>query len=110
MANLALVYVLEGKFAESERLARQTLEFDEKNQPDVWERFRAESLLGASLVGEKKYSEAEPLLIEGYQGMLARKQWTGVANWYHLDRAREWLAQFYESWGKPEKAAAWRKN
>jgi eukaryotic-like serine/threonine-protein kinase len=110
VANLALVYVLEGKFAESERLARQTLEFDEKNQPDVWERFRAESLLGASLAGEKKYSEAEPLLLAGYQGMLARKQRTGVANWYHLDRAREWLAQFYESWGKPEKAAAWRKN
>ena len=28
---------------------------------------------GASLAGQKKYSEAEPLLIEGYQGMAARK-------------------------------------
>jgi len=34
---------------------------------------RGESLLGARLAGEKKYAEAEPLLLGGYQGMLARK-------------------------------------
>jgi tetratricopeptide (TPR) repeat protein len=110
VANLALVYVSEGKFAESERLARQTLEFDEKNQPDDWERFRAESLLGASLSGQKKYAEAEPLLLDGYQGMLARKEKMGAPNLYHLEHAREWLAQLYQSWGKREKAAAWGKN
>jgi len=109
VANLALVYVLEGKFAESERLAHQTLEFEEKNQPDDWERFRAESLLGASLSGQKKYAEAEPLLLDGYQGMLARKEKMEVPN-HHLEHAREWLAQLYQSWGKPEKAAAWGKN
>jgi tetratricopeptide (TPR) repeat protein len=110
VANLALVYVSQGKFAESERLARQTLEFDEKNQPDRWERFRAESLLGASLAGETKYSEAEPLLLGGYQEMLARKEKMGVPNWYHLDRAREWIAQLYRQWGKPEKAAEWKQH
>lgn len=109
-ADLAETYVLEGKFAESEPLAHEILEFNEKKQPDDWERFRAESLLGASLAGEKKYAEAEPLLLDGYQGMLARKQRTRVANWYHMFRAREWLAQLYQSWGKPEQAAAWRKN
>jgi eukaryotic-like serine/threonine-protein kinase len=109
VANLALVYVSEGKFAESERLARQTLEFEEKNQPDDWERFRAESLLGASLSGQKKYAEAEPLLLDGYQGMLAREEKMEVPN-HHLEHAREWLAQLYQSWGRPEKAAAWGKN
>jgi eukaryotic-like serine/threonine-protein kinase len=110
VADLALVYVSQGKFAESERLARQTLEFEEKSQPDNWERFRAESLLGASLSGQKKYAEAEPLLLAGYQGMLGQKEKMGIPNLYHLDRAREWLAQLYESWGKPEKAAAWGKK
>jgi tetratricopeptide (TPR) repeat protein/predicted Ser/Thr protein kinase len=110
VANLALVYVSEGKFAESERLSRQTLEFDEKNQPDDWERFRAESLLGASLSGQKKYAEAEPLLLDGYQGMFARKEKMGVPNLYHLEHARQFLAQLYQSWGKREKAAAWGKN
>ena len=109
-ADLALVYVLEGKFSASEPLARENLEFNQKEQPDNWQRFRAESLLGATLVGQKKYAEAEPLLLAGYQGMSARKEKMGVPNLYHLDCAREWLAQLYESWGKSEKAAAWGKN
>jgi eukaryotic-like serine/threonine-protein kinase len=110
MCNLALIYVSEGKFAEGERLARQTLEFDEKNQLNNWERFRAASLLGASLAGQKKYTDAEPLLLQGYQGMSSQKDKMGVAYLYHLDRAREWLVQLYQALGKPEKAAAWQKN
>jgi hypothetical protein len=110
MCNLALIYVLERKFAEGERLARQTLEFDEKNQLDNWKRFRAASLLGASLAGQKKYAEAEPLLLQGYQGMSSRKQQMEVLDWYQMDLAREWLIQLYQAWGKPEKAVAWRKK
>jgi tetratricopeptide (TPR) repeat protein len=109
-ADLALAYQSQGKFAESEALAREALEFDRKNQPDDWQRFRAESLLGASLAGQKKYVEGERLLLEGYQGMLARKDRIDVPEWYHLDRAREWIIQLYQTWGKPEKAAEWREK
>jgi tetratricopeptide (TPR) repeat protein len=107
-ADLALAYQSRGEFAESEALAREALEFNRKKQPDDWQRFRAESLLGASLAGQKKYAEAEPLLLEGYKGMLARKDRMGVPDWYHLDRAREWLVQLYQAWGKLDKAAEWR--
>jgi tetratricopeptide (TPR) repeat protein len=110
-ADLALAYQSQGKFTESEPLAREALEFNQKKQPDDWQRFRAECLLGASLAGQKKYAEAEPLLLEGYQGMVERKErmgWMGVPNWYHLDLAREWVVQFYQAWGKPEKAAEWK--
>lgn len=109
-ADLALALVSQGKSAESEPLARGALEFHRKNQPDTWQRFRAESLLGASLAGQRKYAEAEPLLLEGYQGMLARKDRMGVPNWYYLDRAREWIVRLYEAWGKPEKAVEWTKK
>ena len=110
VADVALADVSQGKFAEGEPLAREALGFDRKERPDDWERFRAESLLGASLAGQKKYAEAEPLLREGYQGMLARKDLIGVPGWYHLDRAREWLVQLYQAWGKPAQAAEWRKK
>jgi hypothetical protein len=73
-ADVALACQSQGKFAESEPLAREALEFNGKKQPDGWQRFRVESLLGASLAGQKKYTEAEPLLLEGYHGMLARKE------------------------------------
>lgn len=92
-ADVALAYVSEGKFVQGEALAREALELNRKKEPDSWERFRSESLLGASLAGEKKYSEAKPLLWEGYEGMLARKGQIEVSRWYDLDCARQWLVR-----------------
>jgi hypothetical protein len=111
--NLALAYISQGKFAESEPLAREVLTVYEKNQPDNWRRFNAESLLGESLAGQKHYREAEPYLLEGFQGMLARKEqaqkdYLGVSTGKYLDRARGWLVHLYEVWDKPDKAAAWK--
>ena len=107
VSDLALAYQAEGKFALSEALARGAVEVDQRKRPDDWERFRAESLLGASLAGQKKYAEAEPLLLEGYRGMEARKDRIAVPDRSHLDRAREWIVQLYQAWGKPAKAAEW---
>ena len=100
----------EGKFSKSEPLAREVAETDRKTRPDDWHRFRAESLLGASLAGQKKYSEAEPWLLEGYRGMVARGNQMELGESYHLDRAREWLVQLYEAWGQPAKAVEFRKK
>jgi tetratricopeptide (TPR) repeat protein len=108
--DLALAYVSQGKFTESETLARQAVEIDRKKRPDEWERFRAESLLGASLTGQKKYAEAEALLVGACQQMAAKKGGMPVQDWYQLDRAREWTVQLYEAWGKPEKAAAFKNQ
>jgi hypothetical protein len=66
--------------------------------------------LGASLAGEKKYAEAEPLLLEGYQGMLARKDRIDVPDRYHLELAHRWVVRLYQAWGKPDKAAEWKKK
>jgi non-specific serine/threonine protein kinase/serine/threonine-protein kinase len=108
--DLALAYVSQGKFTESETLARQAVEIDRKKRPDEWERFRAESLLGASLTGQKKYGEAEALLVGACQQMAAKKGGMPVQDWYQLDRAREWTVQLYEAWGKAEKAAAFKNQ
>jgi tetratricopeptide (TPR) repeat protein len=56
-ADLALAYLSQGKFGEGEPLARGAESVDTKNIPDEWQRFRAESLLGASVAGEKRYAE-----------------------------------------------------
>ncbi len=109
-AELALAYQSEGKFAESEPLAREAFEFHRKKQPDDWQRFQAESLLGASLAGQMKYAEAEPLLLEGYRGLAEQKDRIDAPERYNVDNAREWLVQLYQSWGKPAKAAEWKKK
>jgi hypothetical protein len=35
-------------------------------QPVEWTIFNTRSLLGDALMGQKKYAEAEPLLLQGY--------------------------------------------
>jgi hypothetical protein len=48
--------------------------------------------------------------LEGYSGMVERKERIGIPDRRHLDRAREWLVRLYQAWGKPEKAAEWRRK
>ena len=110
MADLALTYQAQGKFTESAALAGQAVESGQKIRPDDWQLYFAESLLAADLAGQKKYAEAEPLLLEGYRGMAARQAKIGGPDWYHLDRAGEWIVQLYRAWGKPDLAAEWAQR
>jgi serine/threonine protein kinase len=109
-ADLALAYLSQREFAKSEPLARESLEFCQKKQPEDWQRFRAESLVGASLAGQKNYAEAEPILLEGYEGMVEGKEKIAKPDWYNLDLARDWLIELYQAWGKPAKAAQLRST
>jgi len=111
VADLARAYLGQGKFAGSEPLAREALEFRQRKQPNDWGRFCAESMLGASLAGQSKYTEAERPLLEGYQGMAARQHQPPEAReTSDLTGARQWLAQMYTAWGNPEKAAEWKSK
>ncbi len=110
MIGLAGVYVSLGKFSEGETLARDAVKIEEQNPPDNWRRFYAEILLGASLAGEKKYAEAEPILLDGYQGSVAQKDRISTELLDVLDRAPDWIVRLYTDWGKPEKAAEWQQR
>ncbi len=107
---LALAYESQGKFAESESLARDAAGVDRTKRPESWQRFRAESVLGASLAGQKKFAEAEPLLIAAYEGMDARKERMQVPNRYYLDLARQSIVHLYRALGKRQKVAEWSKK
>ncbi len=56
----------------AERVVRDCLAICEKSQPDDWMTFNTRSLLGGSLLGQKKYVEAEPLILSDYEGTKAR--------------------------------------
>ncbi len=57
----------------AERLLRECLAIREKTEPDAWTTFNTQSMLGGALLGQKKYAEAEPLLLAGYEGMKQRE-------------------------------------
>jgi hypothetical protein len=50
-------------------------------------------------------AEAEPLLGERYQGILARKSSMTAHDRYKVELARKWLVQRYKDSGKPGKLA-----
>jgi hypothetical protein len=56
-------------FADAEPLLREFLTICAKQEPDAWTTFNTMSLLGGALLGQKKYADAEPLLVKGYEGM-----------------------------------------
>ena len=66
---------MQRKYAAAEPLLRECLAIRAANQPDAWLTFRARSQLGGSLLGQKKYAEAEPLVLTGYEGMQAQEAW-----------------------------------
>jgi eukaryotic-like serine/threonine-protein kinase len=99
------------RYQEAESYARECLAIREKTQPDDWTTFNTRSVLGGALLGQKKYTEAEPLLVTGYEGM--KKQTDRIpppVRGQRLTEALERLVALYEGWGKPDQAAQWRQE
>jgi serine/threonine protein kinase/tetratricopeptide (TPR) repeat protein len=112
LAQYGIALLKAGKSKEAEQVFRECLSIFEKKQPDDWMTFDAKSSLGGSLLDQKKYTEAEPLLLNGYEGMKKREEKipAGRYGWDRLLESLERLARFYEVTGKPEEAAKWRKE
>jgi tetratricopeptide (TPR) repeat protein len=110
MDNLGRSYIRVGKSAKAEPLLRECLAIREKRQPDAWRTFDSKSMLGAALLGQKKYPEAELLLLAGYQGMKQREGTIPPPFKIRLIEALERLVQFYEATGNRDKAKEWQKK
>ena len=57
----------------AELYLRECLTIREKTMPGHWLVYNTKSMLGAALLGQDKFEQAEPLLIEGYQGLKERE-------------------------------------
>jgi hypothetical protein len=73
-----------------------------------WRRYCGQALVGASLSGQKRYAEAEPLLLSGYQGLKERQSAMPVATRHVASEAGTRIVQLYQDWGRPEKAGEWQ--
>jgi serine/threonine protein kinase len=98
------------KFAEADPLYRECTTILEKRDPGDWRRFDAMSGLGASLVGQRKFTDAEPLLLAAYAGLDQRKDNIPAEARRQLTATIERLVQLYEQLNQPEKAAEWRSR
>jgi tetratricopeptide (TPR) repeat protein len=108
--QLGLNLMQQKKYAAAEALLRDCLKVRQEAQPNAWTTFRTQSLLGGSLLGQKKLAEAEPLLLQGYEGMHERASQIPAAAKVRLVEAAQGLVDLYLAWDQPDQAAAWRKT
>jgi serine/threonine protein kinase len=106
--NLSLILLTLSKFAEAEPLLRECLSIREESQPDAWTTFNTKSMLGGALLGQKKYDEAEPLLLDGFRGMKEREAAIPPRAATRLPQAAQRLVDLYTARGDDAKTAEWR--
>jgi len=117
------------KYAEAERALRDNESFF-AGQPGLGLRLRHswEGILGASLVAQQRYAEAEPRLLTSYEGLtsIMTHHWSPdimTQDWspspdtprqgpilFTAEEAAEWLLRLYKEWGKPDKVSEWQRK
>jgi tetratricopeptide (TPR) repeat protein len=109
LALLALCRIKLEKWVEAEPVLRECLTIRERIAPDAWSTFNIRSMLGGSLLGQSRFDEAEPLILEGYQALKARESTIPQPGRPRLSEAAARVVRLYEKWGRPEEAARWRE-
>jgi serine/threonine protein kinase/tetratricopeptide (TPR) repeat protein len=110
LAQVIAAPLAEEKFDEAEKLAREYVAIYEKKVPTDWRTYEARTTLGCCLVRLKRYAEAEPLLLSGYEGLREHATeipggWKGRAS-----GDLQCLVQLYEATGRPDLGSEWRKK
>jgi tetratricopeptide (TPR) repeat protein len=104
LIRLGDILVLRGRPSEGESALRECLAIREANlEPGDWLIASARLGLGHTLAAQDRFEEAEPLLLTSYEELQAKTQTPRS----RLEKAREFLADLYERWGRPEEAARW---
>jgi len=98
------------QYAAAEGILRECLAIREKQEPDDWRTFNTQSMLGAALLGQKKYADAEPLLLKGYEGMKQREKTIPKVpqTATRIPEALDRLVAFYTAANKPDEVKKWQ--
>jgi hypothetical protein len=87
---------------------RECLTIHEKQEPAAWTTCNTQSLLDGALLGQKKYADAEPLLLQGYEGMKKREKTIPPPGIIRIPEALDRLIELSIATNKPEEAKKWR--
>jgi non-specific serine/threonine protein kinase/serine/threonine-protein kinase len=114
LARLGRTLEMAGQGAEAETVLRRVIASADPQLEGGGEylRWLIRGSLGSALLSQKKYADAQPLLLAAYEGMKDIPPgigvvWPGVCDppiFEVLDR----LIELYTAWDKPEEAKKWR--
>ena len=108
--QLTMTLLADQKFTEAESLALECLALPGRAKEEDFQACHTRSLLGCSLVGQNKYSDAEPLLLAGYAGMTQRGARIPIEDNSRLKESLQWLVRLYEATGKTNQVAIWKNK
>ena len=115
MATLGRYLLANDAFDDAASLLRKSLDVQLAQLPDKWETFDTQSMLGAALMGQKAFAEAEPLLLTAHQELLDREASIPQSRKLRLTDSYQRLVKLYQSWraAKPDenlerKAIEWQ--
>jgi serine/threonine protein kinase/tetratricopeptide (TPR) repeat protein len=103
------------QYDDAERILRESLaicvKLSSQDTPAIapWRVPAVQRRLGAALLGQKKYTAAEPLLLTGYRGLKKHEKLIEPGT-THIGAALQELVKLYDATGKKEDAARWRKE
>ncbi len=105
LAGLARLHVSNGEPGSAEPLLREAFEIFESTLPeDHWRTAEVKSLIGGCLLARAQFADAEPLLLDGYRGMVNKRGGRYRRTREALDR----VIGLYEAWGKDGPEAEYR--
>jgi tetratricopeptide (TPR) repeat protein len=111
LMGLGLNLERQRKWVEGEKIVRECLDLRERNGAEKWQVATAKRLLGQLLAGQRKFTEAEPLLLAGFRGLKENEQTIpALVRSQRIREAAEFLIQLYEAWDKHDEATNWRKE
>ena len=108
--ELALALEAQRRLGEMEGQLRDCLGFCETKMTNSWRTSNTRSLLGSSLLEQKKYAEAEPPLRSGYEGLRERQKSLPSDCKPRLKESAQRLVRFYEATDRPDQAAEWKQK
>jgi len=114
LVELGRIRLQQQKYADAEAWLREGVDLIGSVWVDYWRRCDGQSLLGGSLLSQKKYVEAETLLMKAYEGLNQVQEKVPVTDRSEykarLIEALERLVQLYDARDKKDKADEWRKK
>ncbi len=108
LVQLGMIFLQQKKWTEAEPLLRECLTIREQKEPDDWRTFNTKSILGGALLGQKKYAEAEPPLLAGYEGMKLRESTVPEQGKVRLPEALDRLIELSTATNKPDEVKKWQ--
>ncbi|MEK6797990.1 MAG: tetratricopeptide repeat protein [Planctomycetota bacterium] len=103
--GLARLYNRTGRPAEAEAMLRESLSIFDETLPQHWRRAYAQCLLGAALSNQRRFEEAEPLLLNGLKVVRAAR---GHGDRYTQEVLR-YVVEFHEAMGRTAEGEAYSR-